>query len=127
VSSYREDLAHINDTGFSDFTEAASPGLLALLRHYRVESGMVVDLGCGSGHWANVLTGAGYEVLGVDLSPAQIELAKQRAPKASFQTESLMSVAIPACDAITAIGEIVNYQFDSTQTRSALSRLFRRA
>ena len=127
MSSYREDLAHINDTGFSDFTEAASPGLLALLRHYRVESGMVVDLGCGSGHWANVLTGAGYEVLGVDLSPAQIELAKQRAPKASFQTESLMSVAIPACDAITAIGEIVNYQFDSTQTRSALSRLFRRA
>ena len=127
MSSYREDLAHINDTGFSDFTEAASPGLLALLRHYRVNSGMVVDLGCGSGHWASVLTNAGYEVLGVDLSPAQIELAQNKAPQARFQTESLMSVAIPACDAITAIGEIVNYQFDSGQTRSGLTRLFRRA
>ncbi len=127
MSSYREDLAHINDAGFSDFTEGASPGVLFLLRRYRVNSGMVVDLGCGSGHWASVLTDAGYEVLGVDLSPAQIALAQEKAPKARFQTEALMSVAIPACDAITAIGEIVNYQFDSNQNRTGLSRLFRRA
>lgn len=127
MSSYREDLAHINDAGFADFTEGASPGLLFLLRRYRVDSGMVVDLGCGSGHWARTLTDAGYEVLGVDLSPAQIALAQEKAPQARFQTESLMSVAIPPCDAITAIGEIVNYQFDPNQNRSGLTRLFRRA
>ena len=126
MSSYREDLAHINNSGFADFTEGASPGLLALLRRHGVKSGMVVDLGCGSGHWANVLTDAGYEVLGVDLSPAQIALAKNRAPHARFQTESLLTVAIPACDAITAIGEIVNYQFDPKHSRAALTRLFRR-
>ncbi len=127
MSSYREDLAHINDAGFSDFAHGASPGLLALLRREGVKNGLVVDLGCGSGHWARTLTDAGYEVLGVDLSPAQIQLAKQRAPNARFETESLLTVAIPACNAITAIGEIVNYQFDPKHSRAALSRLFRHA
>jgi SAM-dependent methyltransferase len=126
VSSYREDLAHINDAGFADFTEGASPGVLALLRREGVKSGLVVDLGCGSGHWAKTLDEAGYDVLGVDLSPAQIQLARKRAPNVRFETDSLLTVALPACDAITAIGEIVNYQFDPKHSRAALSRLFRR-
>lgn len=125
MSSYRADLAHINDAGFSDFAEGASPGVLALLRRHGVRTGLVVDLGCGSGYWANVLSQAGYDVLGVDLSPAQIALAKRRAPRARFLTESLLAVTLPPCDAVTAIGEIVNYQFDPKHSRPALTRLFR--
>jgi hypothetical protein len=48
VSSYREDLAFINDDGFSDFTAGTTPGILALLRRAGVRRGLVVDLGCGS-------------------------------------------------------------------------------
>ena len=126
MSRYRQDLAYINDAGFSDFATGATPGVLAILRREGVRTGLVVDLGCGGGHWAGALGQEGYDVLGVDLSPAQINLARARAPRARFATGSLLSAKIPACDAVTAIGEIVNYQFDPAHSRASLSRLFRR-
>ena len=126
MSSYREDLAFINDDGFSDFTAGTTPGLLAILRRAGVRTGLVVDLGCGSGRWAAALGDAGYDVLGVDLSPAMIRLARKRAPLARFETGSLLNAKLPACDAVTAIGEVVNYQFDPKHSKSALTRLFRR-
>lgn len=89
-------------------------------------NGLVVDLGCGGGRWAQALGVAGYDVLGVDLSPAMIRMAKKRAPGARFQTGSLLSTKLPACDAVTSIGECVNYQFDPAHSRASLSRLFRR-
>jgi SAM-dependent methyltransferase len=52
--------------------------------------------------------------------------AKARAPLARFQTGSLLTAKLPVCDAVTAIGEIVNYQFDPKHSRAALTRLFRR-
>ncbi|MFN0105022.1 MAG: class I SAM-dependent DNA methyltransferase [Bryobacteraceae bacterium] len=126
MNGYLEDLAYINDAGFSDFTTGTTPGVLSILRRAGVRSGLVVDLGCGSGRWAEALGEAGYDVLGVDLSPAMIRLARRRAPRARFETVSLLSVRLPACDAVTAIGEIVNYQFDPKHSRAALTRLFRR-
>ncbi|MSV32652.1 MAG: class I SAM-dependent methyltransferase, partial [Bryobacterales bacterium] len=126
MSSYREDLAFINDDGFSDFTDGTLPGVLGLLRRAGVRNGLVVDLGCGSGRWAAALGGAGYDVLGVDLSSAMIRLARKRAPLAHFETGSLLNAKLPACDAVTAIGEVVNYQFDPKHSRAALTRLFRR-
>ncbi|MBL8237664.1 MAG: class I SAM-dependent methyltransferase [Bryobacterales bacterium] len=126
MSSYREDLAYINDAGFSNFTAGATPGVLALLRRHGVPRGLVVDLGCGSGRFSSALTSAGYSVLGVDQSPAMIRMAKKNAPQARFLTGSLYGVEIPPCDAVTAIGEIVNYQFAPKQSRASLTRLFRR-
>ena len=126
MSSYREDLAYINDAGFSDFTDGATRGVLAVLRREGVRSGLVVDLGCGGGRLAQALGEAGYGVLGVDLSPAMIRMAKARAPLARFVTGSLLSVPLPACDAVTAIGEVVNYRFEPKHSRAALTRLFRR-
>jgi len=126
VSHYGADLAYINDAGFSDFTDGTAPGVLALLRRAGVKSGLVVDLGCGSGRWARVLGDAGYEVMGVDLSPSMIRLARRRAPGARFQTGSLLGMKLPTCDAVTAIGEIVNYQFDPKHSRAAISQFFRR-
>ncbi|MFY9574661.1 MAG: class I SAM-dependent methyltransferase, partial [Blastocatellia bacterium] len=62
--SYKDDLAYIHDTGFGDFARTAAPGLLEILRTNRIVTGLVVDLGCGSGLWAQALSRAGYEVLG---------------------------------------------------------------
>jgi SAM-dependent methyltransferase len=122
---YGNDLAYVHDAGHTDFARTAAPFLLAAIRKTGRPTGLVVDLGCGSGVWAHELTRAGYEVLGIDISPAMISLARSRAPSANFRTGSLLAARIPSCIAVTALGECCSYLFDRN-SRQILLRLFRR-
>ncbi len=123
---YGEDLAHVHDVGFADFSRGAAPGLLALLRGRGIESGTVVDLGCGSGIWAAALAEAGYRVVGVDLSAPMIARARRRVPEGRFLHASFLAARLPACDAVTAIGESLGYLFDRRNSADQLARLFGR-
>jgi len=123
---YGDDLAYIHDAGFSDYVLEAAPGLLRILKK-RLSRGLVVDLGCGSGRWARELNRAGYDVLGIDQSPAMIRMARRISPKSRFQVASLFTVNLPACVAITSIGECLNYCLAGQSSRRTLLRLFRRA
>ncbi len=123
MKGYREDLAYIHDQGFGDFATNAAPALLALFRRHRIREGLVIDLGCGPGHWARELTLAGYDVLGVDISPAMIRLARQKAPLSLFRTGSLLRAHLPPCAAVTAMGECLNYTFDPS---GGVEQLFHR-
>lgn len=124
---YEQDLAYVHDVGFGTFAERSAAGLLNILREAGISGGLVVDLGCGGGLWARRLTDAAYRVVGIDLSPEMIALARKRVPEGSFRAISFLDVDFPDCVAITALGECFNYTFDSRNSRSALSRLFRRA
>jgi SAM-dependent methyltransferase len=127
VQGYRPDLAYIHDAGYTGYVMNAAPGLLRILRKHGIRQGLVVDLGCGSGRWARELNQAGYEVLGIDQSPAMIRLARQIAPDSTFQVGSVLKTRLPECDAITAIGEVLNYCFDESNSRQTLKRLLKRA
>ncbi len=126
MPAYGQDLAYVHDTGFTDFARSAAPGLLRILRTNRIRGGLVIDAGCGSGVWARELTGSGYDVLGIDISPAMIRLARRHAPKAKFRVASFLAANLPMCDAVTAIGECVNYAFDRRSGKAGLARFFRR-
>ena len=80
---YEEDLAYVHHEGFGDYSRGAAPGLLAALRDAGIATGKVIDLGCGSGIWLRALSDAGYAAVGVDQSPAMLELARRHAPKAT--------------------------------------------
>ncbi|MEB3182416.1 MAG: methyltransferase domain-containing protein [Nostocaceae cyanobacterium] len=112
TQGYQEDLAYIHDVGYGAFARESAPGLLEILHQQGIEKGLVIDLGCGSGIWAKALTDAGYDVLGIDISEAMIDLARKKAPLAKFQTASFLRVELPQCDAVTSLGECLNYQFD---------------
>ncbi|MGD0438449.1 MAG: class I SAM-dependent methyltransferase, partial [Bryobacteraceae bacterium] len=126
MQGYGPDLAFIHDAGFTDYARNAAPGLLTTLRAHKVADGLVVDLGCGSGRWARELNDHGYRVLGIDQSAAMIRLARRCAPESKFKIASLRDAELPACDAVTSIGECLNYTFDRRNTRAQLGRLFRR-
>ena len=126
MPGYSPDLAFIHDAGYGDFARHAAAVLLESLRGQGIAGGLVVDLGCGSGILAQELIAAGYEVLGVDISPAMIRLARRRAPQARFVTASLLRFELPACAAVASIGECINYLFDAGNSRAGLTRLFRR-
>ena len=63
MSFYPADLARIHDEGFGDFARAAACELLRRLPG----SGRVVEIGCGSGISSELLSDAGYDVLGIDM------------------------------------------------------------
>jgi SAM-dependent methyltransferase len=122
---YNEDLAYIHDVGFRDYALKAMPGILELLRDRQLQTGVVVELGCGSGLSAEVLYQAGYQVLGIDISGAMISIAQTRVPSVEFRVASLFTAEIPACNAVISIGECLNYTFD-LNSDAALESLFQR-
>lgn len=51
----------------------------------RVEPCRCIDLGCGAGGYAVFLAGRGFEVTGVDFSPAAIDMARKNALEAGVE------------------------------------------
>jgi SAM-dependent methyltransferase len=92
---YQEDLAYIHHHGFGDLARAAGPWLLKTLHRAGIQDGTIVELGCGGG--------------GVDSSAAMLEIASSTAPTATLVQGSLYDAAIPACSAVVAVGEGLNY------------------
>ena len=120
MTGYSDDLAYVHDVGFSAYAVDAGPGLLEILRSRGVDAGLIVDLGCGSGIWAARLVAEGYRVLGIDISAPMIRIARRNAPGARFQVGSLLTCELPPCDAVTSIGECVNYTFDSSSSPKSM-------
>jgi SAM-dependent methyltransferase len=127
LGAYKRDLAYVHDVGFGSFAERSAQGVLSILRRGGISSGLVIDLGCGSGLWARQLVNAGFRVLGIDSSPDMIAIARRRVPEGTFRTASFLDGGFPPCAAMTSLGECFNYLFDDRNGRSSLGRLFRQA
>jgi SAM-dependent methyltransferase len=108
---YGPDLALIHDAGFGALARAAADLAIELLAPADAPSPpRVLDLGCGGGIAAAVLAESGASVLGIDLSPAQVELARTRVPGAEFRAGDLSELTGgERFDAILAVGEVLNY------------------
>ena len=76
--------------------------------------------------WARELVDAGYQVLGIDISEAMIELSRKKVPEAEFRVGSLFEEYIPPCNAVTAVSEVLNYLFDAENEDWGLGRLSQR-
>jgi SAM-dependent methyltransferase len=54
--------------------------------------GLVGDLGCGPGRIAGYLAGLGLDVVGVDLSPRMVEVARRDHPAVRFEVASMAAL-----------------------------------
>jgi SAM-dependent methyltransferase len=120
---YGPEQAAIHDVRFGDLARQAARLVLGELQGAGITDGTVVDLGCGTGIFAEIVSDAGYDVEGVDLSPAMLELARKRAPKAHFMEGSLHDVDLPDAVAVVVLGDVVNYATDPRAGLDALSAL----
>lgn len=120
---YGADQARIHHDTFGSLAREAASALVGLLRDAGLDRGTVVDLGSGSGILAAAMGDAGYDVTGVDISPAMVELARVTAPRATFRVGSLLDAPLPRCVAVTAIGEALNYATDERAGPDAVRAL----
>lgn len=126
ANAYDSDLAYIHDRGFSGFAEGSAAGVLKILGSAIGNGGSVVDLGCGSAIWAAEVAKAGYRVVGVDISAAMVEIARTRVPEGEFVVDSCFTMVMPACQAVTALGEVFNYLFDGQHSLRAMRGMCKR-
>jgi SAM-dependent methyltransferase len=125
---YKPDLAFIHDAGFAGHALNSSPEVLKILSR-RLELGaLVIDLGCGSGLLSAELLRGGYRVLGIDVSPAMVKIARRKVRGAKFVMSSAYDAELPECGAVLAVGEPLNYMTDTETKKSHhhnLVKLFR--
>ncbi|SNT27889.1 Methyltransferase domain-containing protein [Asanoa hainanensis] len=72
--------------------------------------GIVADVGCGPGHVTRHLAARHRAVVGVDLSPSMVEIARAAAPSLSFEVGSMLDlpVADGAWSGIVAFYSIIH-------------------
>ena len=61
--------------------------LTELLKEYRIEEGVVCELGCGSGKMTRLLADAGYDMIGVDMSEDMLAIASMENPQQILQNQ----------------------------------------
>lgn len=121
---YGLEQAAIHHERFGQLSRDASALVLHELDAVGLDSGTVVDLGCGSGIFARLLTDAGYDVVGVDISEEMVALARATAPHADLRVGSVHDIALPSdVRAVVALGEVCNYATDAKAGLDAIARL----
>jgi SAM-dependent methyltransferase len=87
--------------------------------------GPACDLGCGPGHVARYLHERGVQVVGVDLSPAMVELARRLNPDIEFRQGNMLAldVADAAFGGIAALYSIIH--IPTTEVPAALAEMKR--
>ena len=69
--------------------------LLACFAEMVNGTGVIADIGCGPGHVAAYLHGLGAQVIGIDLSPEMVAVARKRALAIPFETGSMLNLDVP--------------------------------
>ena len=98
-----------------------------LLKQIGAKCGDALDLGCGTGAFARLLAQRASRVLGLDLSPRMIEIAKERSqeyPNITYHVGDVMALDLPAehYDCIVSIATLHHLPFQATllKLKSAL-------
>ena len=126
VPYYRQDLALVHDRGFAAHADACAPDILALLEPVRQRDGLILELGCGSGHLTRHLVWAGHRVVATDASPAMLELTRTRVPGVVQVSQLVLpDDDMPEADAIVSVGHALSYLPDEEAVFRALRRAAR--
>jgi ubiquinone/menaquinone biosynthesis C-methylase UbiE len=90
--------------------ETEDIGLLDELINRLSEGARILDAGCGAGEPVARLLSQKFDVVGVDFSESQIELARQRLPQAEFICEDMTKLSFPEAsfDAIVSYYAIIH-------------------
>lgn len=73
------DFAYIYDNLIDQDYEKWADYIEEIFKKYNKKPNLVLDLGCGTGSITNILAKRGYDMIGVDLSPDMLNVARDKA------------------------------------------------
>jgi SAM-dependent methyltransferase len=100
VTDHLDDIRTSYDTVATSYAELVADGadgepesfdLLAKL----AADGPVLDVGCGPGRTTGLLAARGLQVIGIDLSPGMIEVARRDHPELDFRVGTMTGLDLP--------------------------------
>ena len=91
--------------------------LQELLNNFGMQTGTILELGCGTGKHAELLAQHGFSVHGIDVSPQMIQLAKQRSDATdieyllTFEIGDVRNIKVGKLfDAVISLFHVASYQ-----------------
>ncbi|CAI6342265.1 unnamed protein product [Periconia digitata] len=98
-SKYEDAFGH--DAGLLGFIQAILPSM--------PPESLVLDVGCGTGNpVATTLAAAGHRILGIDISPAMIELSRKAVPSGTFDVADMRHYTPPEGVQLDAVFNILS-------------------
>ena len=91
--------------------------LIGLLKEYKINDGLVLDLGCGSGNMTELLASGGYDMIGIDNAEEMLEIAMAKRAESGhdilyllqdmreFELYGTVKAIVSICDSINYITE----------------------
>ena len=87
------------------------PNLKEILDYYKLDTGTLLELGCGRGDDCKYLSSRGFDVTGIDVSPDVIEIAKNNSSNVKFiEGDFFTEVFDTDFDVIVDRGFLHNYE-----------------
>ncbi len=86
-----------------------------LLEEFNIKSGIIAELGCGTGNITERLATAGYDMIGIDSSPAMLDIAQKKKETSGsstlylnqdmreFELYGTVAAIISVCDSVNYI------------------------
>ena len=83
-----------------------------ILCQYGINDGLLLDLGCGTGKMCRIMSGCGYDLIGVDNSPEMLEIAREHSEDnilylnqdmREFELYGTVRAVVSVCDSLNYI------------------------
>lgn len=96
-----------------------------ILRRVGNTRGILIDVACGSGGHAELLSKAGFEVHAVDLNDGMLRLLKKNLPKARVFKQDMRQLDVPAeADVLICMYNSINYNYSYDELAHTLKGFY---
>ncbi len=99
--------------------------LVSLLREYGIDSGLLAELGCGTGSMTVRLQEAGYDMIGIDNSEDMLLIAREKSDKSILYLNQNMEEMelYGTVRAVVSVCDSINYLTDKNMLRETFRKV----
>ena len=95
-------------------------------KSYNINSGLIVDLACGTGSFSKCFDEMGYDVLGVDLSAEMLMHAKNKLPNSNFILSKMEDFCLDEeADGVICCLDSINHLENKNDVQLAFKNVFK--